>query len=74
METNPQKELFNVQIGKVARVTLNYGPNGQSKGVATIQFAQKGDAKKAYDRYDNKLIDNTKRLKVGSLIPPTLSR
>jgi RNA recognition motif. (a.k.a. RRM, RBD, or RNP domain) len=35
-----------------------------SKGIATIQFAQKGDAKKAYDRYDNKLIDNSKRLKV----------
>lgn len=68
-ETNPQKELFNVQIGKVHRVTLSYGPNGQSKGVATIQFAQKGDAKKAYDRYDNKLIDNSKRLKVKARNP-----
>jgi THO complex subunit 4 len=58
------KELFNVQIGKVSRVTLTYGQDGKSKGVATIQFAQKGDAKKAYDRYDGKLIDNSKRLKV----------
>lgn len=63
------KELFNVQIGKVARVTLTYGQDGKSKGVATIQFAQKGDAKKAYDRYDGKLIDNSKRLKVHTPYP-----
>ena len=62
--TRVAKDLFNVQIGKVSRVSLAYGPNGTSKGVATIQFAQKGDAKKAYDRYDGKLIDNTRRLKV----------
>ena len=66
MATNADalKELFNVQIGRVSRVSLAYGPQGLSKGVATIQFQQKGDAKKAYDRYDGKLIDNTKRLKV----------
>jgi hypothetical protein len=59
-----RKELFHVQIGKVSRVSLAYGQHGVSKGVATIQFAQKGDAKKAYDRYNDKLIDNTRRMKV----------
>ena len=70
--TRCSKELFNVQIGKVAKVTLTYGSNGQSKGVATIQFAQKGDAKKAYDRYDGKLIDNSKRLKVPHFLSQSL--
>ena len=60
----PKKDLFNVQIGQVTRVTLTYGPTGASKGIATIQFRNKGDAKKAYDRYDGKLIDNSRRLKV----------
>ena len=58
--------MFNVQIGRVVRVSLAYGPQGQSKGVATVQFQRKGDAKKAYDAYNGKLIDNTKRLKVLS--------
>ena len=73
MATNADtKDLFNVQIGRVSRVSLAYGPQGLSKGVATIQFHQKGDAKKAYDRYDGKLIDNTRRLKVRT--PPDPSR
>jgi len=63
--------LFNVQIGRVVRVSLAYGPQGQSKGVATVQFHQKGDANKAYQAYNGKLIDNSKRLKVLYLyIPP----
>jgi RNA recognition motif. (a.k.a. RRM, RBD, or RNP domain) len=66
--TSP-KDLFNVQIGKVQRVTLAYGPQGVSKGIATIQFINKGDAKKAYDKYDGKLIDNTRRLKVNFTLP-----
>lgn len=66
ISTNTQKDLFNVQIGQVARVTLTYGPNGTSKGIATIQFRNQGDAKKAFDRYDGKLIDNSRRLKVCS--------
>ena len=68
-----------MQIGRVSRVSLAYGPQGTSKGVATIQFVNKGDAKKAYERYDGKLIDNTRRLKVRPLInthplssPPTV--
>jgi len=68
------KELFNVQIGKVSRVTLTYGQDGKSKGVATIQFAQKGDAKKAYDRYDGKLIDNSKRLKIEIIMDPRTAK
>ena len=74
------KDLFNVQIGRVSRVSLVYGPQGTSKGVATVQFSNKGDAKKAYDRYDGKLIDNTRRMKVHipqphapGVIKPSLS-
>jgi hypothetical protein len=67
--TRSEKDLFNIQIGRVAKCSLAYGPQGVSKGVATIQFVQKGDGKRAYDRYDGKLIDNTRRLKVPS--PPS---
>jgi len=55
-------------------VSLAYGPQGVSKGVATIQFAQKGDAKKAYDRYNGKLIDNTRRMKIEIIVDPSQTK
>jgi RNA recognition motif-containing protein len=74
VSTNPAKELFHVQIGPVRRVEIAYTPQGASKGVATVTFSKKGDAKKAYDRYNGKLIDNTRRLKVHHTRPlPSVS-
>jgi RNA recognition motif. (a.k.a. RRM, RBD, or RNP domain) len=64
LELTRTKELFTVQVGPVTKVSLSYGKDGRSTGVATVQFQQKGHAKLAYDRYDNKLIDNKKRMKV----------
>ena len=54
-----QQELFHSTIGPLKDVTLHYDANGRSKGVANIMFQRKGDANKAYQQYNNRLIDGS---------------
>lgn len=53
------KELFHSTIGPLKDVTLHYDPAGRSKGVANIIFQRKGDGTKAYQQYNNRLIDGS---------------
>ncbi|KAL6306316.1 hypothetical protein BKA93DRAFT_152101 [Sparassis latifolia] len=53
------KELFHTMIGPLREVTLHYDAQGRSKGVAAVQFQRRGDGTKAYNQYNNRLIDGT---------------
>jgi THO complex subunit 4 len=53
------KELFHSTVGPLRDVTLHYDSTGKSKGVAAVQFQRKGDGTKAYQQYNNRLIDGS---------------
>ncbi|KAF9225907.1 hypothetical protein BS17DRAFT_699596 [Gyrodon lividus] len=53
------KELFHSTVGPLRDVTLHYDSAGRSKGVAAIHFQRKGDGTKAYQQYNNRLIDGS---------------
>ncbi|TFK48981.1 hypothetical protein OE88DRAFT_449222 [Heliocybe sulcata] len=53
------KELFHQTVGPCREVTLHYDAAGRSKGVAAVQFQRRGDASKAYQQYNNRLIDGS---------------
>jgi THO complex subunit 4 len=53
------QELFQTTVGPLKEVTLNYDNKGVSKGVASVHFSRKGDGTKAYQQYNNRLIDGS---------------
>ncbi|THH19277.1 hypothetical protein EW146_g1853 [Bondarzewia mesenterica] len=53
------KELFHTTVGPLRDVTLHYDSAGRSKGVASVLFVRKGDGSKAYQQYNNRLIDGS---------------
>jgi len=53
------KELFNQTVGPLREITLHYDANGRSKGIATVTFQRKGDGTKAFQQYNNRLIDGS---------------
>ncbi|KAH7928590.1 hypothetical protein BV22DRAFT_1004467 [Leucogyrophana mollusca] len=53
------KELFHSTVGPLREVTLHYDSQGRSKGVAAVHFQKKGDGSKAYQQYNNRLIDGS---------------
>lgn len=61
------KDYFNSIVGTVKRVLLNYGPNGQSRGVATVIFNQVGAAAKAAKELDGIHVDK-KAMKIEVLV------
>lgn len=53
---HPQ-ELFATTVGPVRQVSLSYNAQGQSKGIATVQFNKFEHATSAYQQYNKRLID-----------------
>jgi len=53
------QELFHSTVGPLRDVTLHYDSAGRSKGVASVNFQRKGDGTKAYQQYNNRLIDGS---------------
>jgi THO complex subunit 4 len=53
------KELFSSTIGPLREVNLSYDANGKSKGTASIIFSRASDGPKAYEAYNNRLIDQS---------------
>ncbi|EON61514.1 hypothetical protein W97_00729 [Coniosporium apollinis CBS 100218] len=51
-------DYFGKTIGPVKKVLLTYGPNGQSRGVATIIFSKSSDAAKAAQQLNGIKVDN----------------
>lgn len=64
------KDLFSKSIGPTRRCFLSYGPNGQSKGIATVIFQRKADASRAYELYEGRLIDGIRRMKIEIVLDP----
>ena len=50
--------LASPPLGPLREVTLHFDASGRSKGTATVAFYRKGDGSKAYDQYNNRLIDS----------------
>ncbi|KAJ1735041.1 hypothetical protein LPJ61_000761 [Coemansia biformis] len=48
------------QVGPVARATINYGPNGKSKGAGEVLFKNPAHANAAFDKYHNLELDGRK--------------
>ena len=53
------QELFHTTVGPLREVTLHYDSQGRSKGVAAVHFQRRGDGTKAYQQYNNRLIDGS---------------
>ncbi|OAX38271.1 hypothetical protein K503DRAFT_691843 [Rhizopogon vinicolor AM-OR11-026] len=53
------RELFSSTVGPLREVTLHYDSAGRSKGVAAVHFQKKGDGTRAYQQYNNRLIDGS---------------
>ncbi|EPQ55003.1 hypothetical protein GLOTRDRAFT_111092 [Gloeophyllum trabeum ATCC 11539] len=62
------KDLFQTTVGPLRAVQLNYDASGRSKGVATVHFQRKGDGTKAFQQYNNRLIDGKRPMKVEIVI------
>jgi len=65
------KELFHTTVGPLREVTLHYDANGKSKGIATVTFQKKGDGAKAYNQYNNRLIDGKRPMKIEVVVDPS---
>jgi len=65
------KELFQTTVGPLREVNLHYDSNGRSKGVASVIFQKKGDGNKAYQQYNNRLIDGKRPMKIEVVVDPS---
>ncbi|EED80754.1 predicted protein [Postia placenta Mad-698-R] len=65
------KELFHTTVGPLRDVTLHYDSQGRSKGVAAVQFQRRGDGTKAFQQYNNRLIDGKRPMKIEIVVDPT---
>jgi len=63
------KEYFSKAIGPVKACSLSYGPNGVSRGIATIVFTKHGDAERAVATYNHVLVDK-RPMKVELVLEP----
>ncbi|TFK51153.1 hypothetical protein OE88DRAFT_1630432 [Heliocybe sulcata] len=53
------KELFASTVGPLRAIQLSYDASGRSKGIATVHFQKHGDGTKAFQQYNNRLIDGS---------------
>ncbi|KAL1743529.1 hypothetical protein HDZ31DRAFT_40692 [Schizophyllum fasciatum] len=53
------KELFASTVGPLRSVMIHYDAAGKSKGIAVVNFQRAGDGNKAYQQYNNRLIDGS---------------
>ncbi|PWN18256.1 hypothetical protein BCV69DRAFT_288534 [Microstroma glucosiphilum] len=64
------KELFSTTIGPLRRLAMSYRANGTSTGQVTVEFQKFDDATRAYQQYNNRLIDGKKTLRVEVVVDP----
>ncbi|ORY56057.1 mlo3-like protein [Pseudomassariella vexata] len=73
------KEYFNSSVGHIKRVELSYGPNGVSRGIASVTFVKADGAQNAFTALNGLLVDNrpikieivVSAAKAAEIIPPT---
>ncbi|KAG6902167.1 hypothetical protein C0995_003641 [Termitomyces sp. Mi166 len=58
------EELFRKTIGPLRESFLVYNSQGHSKGMAIVSFARPGDAMLAKQKYDGKVVDGRRPLKI----------
>jgi THO complex subunit 4 len=51
------KEYFQSVVGPIRRAVLTYGPDGRSRGVATVEFAKAEHAAIAAQKYNGVEVD-----------------
>jgi len=64
------KDLFATTVGPVKTCSLQYNAAGKSNGTATVVFQKPGDAQKAFDTYNNRLIDGKRPMKIEIVFDP----
>lgn len=52
------QDYFSKSVGAVKKLTLTYGPNGRSRGIATIIFSKPTSAAKALQELNGVKVDN----------------
>ncbi|PPR06813.1 hypothetical protein CVT26_003839 [Gymnopilus dilepis] len=65
------KDLFTQTVGPLRDITLSYDASGRSKGIATVVFQKKGDGAKAFQQYNNRLIDGKRPMKIEMVLDPS---
>ncbi|KZT69177.1 hypothetical protein DAEQUDRAFT_670004 [Daedalea quercina L-15889] len=65
------KELFHTTVGPVRNVQLNYDAQGRSKGIAAVHFQKLSDGTKAFQQYNNRLIDGKRPMKIEIIVDPS---
>jgi len=63
------KEYFQQVVGPIKRSVITYGPNGQSRGIATIEFVKPQDAATAAQKYNGVEVDK-RPMKVELVVDP----
>ncbi|KAF3283800.1 hypothetical protein TWF970_000973 [Orbilia oligospora] len=64
------REYFTNVVGTIKKCNLVYKANGQSAGIATIEFHKPGHANIAFDKFNGRLVDN-RPMKVEIIVDPT---
>ncbi|KAK6362220.1 hypothetical protein TWF730_005916 [Orbilia blumenaviensis] len=64
------REYFTNVVGSIKKCNLNYKANGQSAGIATIEFNKPGHANVAFEKFNGRLVDN-RPMKVEIIVDPT---
>lgn len=67
---DPSQELFSTTIGPLRKISMSYRANGQSTGQVTVEFQRAEDATRAYQQYNNRLIDGKKALRIEVVVDP----
>ncbi|KAG0696594.1 hypothetical protein DFH29DRAFT_812790 [Suillus ampliporus] len=62
------EELFKKTVGPLKECFVIYNTQGRSKGMAVITFQRPGDAAAARAKYDGKLIDGRRPIKVEIIV------
>ncbi|KAH9941810.1 uncharacterized protein BXZ73DRAFT_98200 [Epithele typhae] len=65
------KDLFHTTVGPLKEVTLHFDAQGRSKGVAAVHFQRRGDGNKAFQQYNNRLIDGKRPMKIEIVVDPS---
>lgn len=63
------KEYFTKVVGPIKRCVITYGPNGQSRGIATVEFSRSSDAATAAQKYNGVEVDR-RPMKVELVVDP----
>ncbi|RDB30822.1 mRNA export protein mlo3 [Hypsizygus marmoreus] len=67
------EELFRKTVGPLRESFLIYNSQGKSKGMAVVTFQRPGDAAVARAKYDGKIVDGRRPLKIEIMVDNTPS-